>query len=137
VNDDTELAAIRQRRLRELERAAAAGPGPTALTDESFADFVSSHEVALVDFWAAWCAPCRLVAPIVEEVARDYAGRVAVGKVDTDRCPVTAGMFGVTAIPTLAIFRSGKLVDAIVGAVPKARLTSRLERALSAPRSAA
>ncbi len=98
------------------------------LTDDTFADFVRGNRIALIDFWATWCAPCTIVAPHVAAIARDYAGRVAVGKVDTDECPVTASAFGITSIPTLLIFKIGKPVEQIVGAVPRQQITGTLSR---------
>jgi thioredoxin 1 len=135
--EDAELARIREQKRLELESRLGAQPptGPVPLTDATFADFVAQHPLVLIDFWAPWCGPCRVVGPLVEEIAREYSGRVSVGKVDTDSCPVTAGRFGITAIPTLAVFRDGTLVDGVMGAAPKARLTSLVERWLAAPRT--
>jgi len=137
--EDPELTRIRELKRRELEARLDTEPpaGPVPLSDADFADFVARHPLVLIDFWAAWCGPCRIVGPLVEEIAREYAGRVSVGKVDTDRCPVTAGRFGITAIPTLAVFRDGTLVDGVIGAVPKARLTLLVEHWLAVPRTGA
>jgi len=137
--EDLELERIREQKRREIEAKLQGRPpgGPVPLTDATFAEFVTGHPLVLIDFWAVWCGPCRVVGPLVEELAREYAGRVAVGKVDTDRCPVTSRTFGITAIPTLAVFRDGSLVDGVVGAAPKNRLTSMLDRWLGAPRTGA
>ena len=105
--------------------------GPVALTDESFEDEVIRSSVpVLVDFWATWCGPCRMVAPIVEELSQEYAGRLKVGKVDVDSEQKVALEFGIRSIPTLMIFRDGKLADQITGAVPKKHLVEKVEAVL-------
>ncbi len=93
------------------------------LTDTNFEKEVLQSELpVLVDFWAPWCAPCFMVAPAVEEMAREYAGRLKVGKLNVDKAQSVALEYGVMNIPTLAIFRDGKVAETIVGAVPKAQL---------------
>ena len=86
----------------------------------------------LADFWAAWCGPCRMIAPIVEELARDYEGRLNVAKIDVDENPNLASRYGIMSIPTLAVFKDGQLVNTIVGYVPKAELQERIEATLDA-----
>lgn len=101
------------------------------LTDENFAEEIERSEgLSMVDFWAAWCGPCRMVGPVVEQIAVDFAGRVRVGKVDVDSNPATAMRFGIRSIPAILFFRNGTLVDAIVGAVPKPVLARRVEEHL-------
>ncbi len=106
---------------------------PIALTDDNFADeVIESDKPVLVDFWAAWCGPCRMVGPIVEELAGEYEGKVKVGKVDVDAAQKTAGEYGIRSIPTILIFKGGKVADQIIGAVPKAQIVEKLDAALSA-----
>ncbi len=91
-----------------------------AVTDQDFATEIESHEgLAMVDFWATWCAPCRMIAPIVEQLAADYAGKVKVAKLDVDSNQMTAMRFNVRSIPTILFFKNGALVDQVVGAVPR------------------
>ena len=85
----------------------------------------------LADFWAAWCGPCRMIAPIVEELARDYEGRLKVAKIDVDENPGLASRYGIMSIPTLAVFKDGQVVSRIVGSVPKAELQRHIEAVLN------
>ena len=84
----------------------------------------------LVDFWATWCGPCRSISPIVEELAKEFTGRIKMTKLNVDENPATPSQYGVRGIPTLILFKDGKILDQIVGAVPKARLKAMIEKAL-------
>jgi thioredoxin 1 len=97
--------------------------------DADFATTIEQHEgVAVVDLWAEWCGPCRMIGPVVEQLAAEYAGRVRVAKLDVDANPETTVRFGVRSIPTLLFFRNGEVIDRVVGAVPKAALAERFAR---------
>ena len=133
--DDPELAAIRAKKLDRLLSAASAPnftastwSGPIALSDATFPAEVRKPGAILVDFWAEWCGPCHRVAPVLEEVARARADRLRLGKMNVDENPATPSRFGITSIPTMLLFKDGKLVDGIVGAVPKAEIEALLDR---------
>jgi len=101
------------------------------VTDTNFKEEVLESEVpVLVDFWAPWCGPCRMVAPVVEEIADQYDGKVKVVKLNTDENPNVASQYGIRSIPTLMIFKGGQRVDMVVGAVPKTTLANTLEKYL-------
>jgi thioredoxin 1 len=101
------------------------------ITDDNFASEIEGVDgLALVDFWAAWCGPCRMVAPIVEQLASDYEGKLKVGKLDVDANIRTASRFNVRSIPSILFFKDGKLVDTVVGAVPKPVLERKLQQHL-------
>lgn len=101
------------------------------VTDATFKqDVLESELPVLVDFWAPWCGPCRMVAPVVDEIAQQYDGQVKVVKVNTDENPNVASQYGIRSIPTLMIFKGGQRVDMVVGAVPKTTLANTLEKYL-------
>jgi thioredoxin 1 len=113
----------------QAQARAANGRGePVTLTDATFQETVSRPGPVLVDFWAPWCAPCRMVAPAVEQLAREFQGRAVVGKLNVDENPLTQQRYRVMSIPTLYIFKNGQVVDQIVGAQPLAVLQQRLAR---------
>jgi thioredoxin 1 len=94
--------------------------------DDTFANEIEQHAgLAVVDFWATWCAPCRMIAPIVEQLATDYAGKAKVAKLDVDSNQQTAMRFNVRSIPTILFFKDGKLIDQVVGAVPRPTLEAK------------
>ena len=103
------------------------------VTDTSFkAEVLDADVPVLVDFWASWCAPCKMIAPIVEELATEYEGRIKVMKIDIDANPLVPGQVGVKSIPTLLLFRGGEPAPRIVGYQPKASLKSKVEAVLAA-----
>ncbi len=109
-----------------------AGTHPVQVTDDAFAQEIEQHKgLVLVDFWATWCGPCQAVAPIVEQIAQEYDGKVKVAKVDVDENQRTTMRFNVRSIPSLLIFKDGKHVETVVGAVPKAYLVEKITRHLS------
>jgi thioredoxin 1 len=98
------------------------------VTDANFEEIVlQSDKPAIVDFWAEWCGPCRMVSPIVEEISQEYDGKVVVTKLDVDNNPETSGKFGIRNIPTVLFFKNGEIVDKQVGAVPKKKYLEKLE----------
>ncbi|HEX6159131.1 MAG TPA: thioredoxin [Thermoanaerobaculia bacterium] len=100
------------------------------ITDSNFEALVNGGKPVFVDFWAPWCGPCRIVGPIVEELAPNYDGKAVIGKLNVDDNPNVAQRFGVTSIPTLMMFKEGKLVDRMVGAAPKNALQTFIDRNL-------
>ena len=104
-----------------------AGANTVTLTDEGFdSDVLQSDLPVLVDFWAIWCGPCRMMAPVIDEIADDYAGKAKVGKLDVDSNPQSASRYQVRGIPTLLLFKGGEVVEQLVGAVPKERVVEAL-----------
>ena len=102
-----------------------------AFTDAQFdADVLKSDTPVLVDFWATWCAPCLAIAPVLEQLAEEYDGKIKIGKVNVDENPATPSQYGVRGIPTMILFKDGQIVDQLVGAVPKKQVDSLLQKAL-------
>jgi len=138
---DEELESIKKRKLEEMMRGIfgrtekaeptlKASGKPLDLTDATFKKFTEDNPLVVVDCWAPWCGPCRFVSPVVEELARDYEGRIAFGKLNVDQNNRVAIQYGIMSIPTLLVFKNGKLIDQIVGAMPRQRLEPRITRYL-------
>jgi thioredoxin 1 len=105
---------------------------PLEITEDDFEEVVLKSETpVLVDFWAEWCGPCKIIAPVVEELANDYEGRVVVGKVDVDSASEVAGKYGIRSIPSLLIFKDGEVVETIVGAQGKSAIAKKIDAALA------
>jgi thioredoxin 1 len=137
-DEDAEIQSLREKKLVELMRRTRAqlqsgqkyDGKPIILSDATFSSEISKYPVMVVDFWAAWCGPCRTVAPIIEQLAKEYSGRAAFGKLNVDENPLTSSEFQVESIPTLLIFRDGEPVDGIIGAAPKYEIESKLKAQL-------
>jgi thioredoxin 1 len=129
--EDDGLRKIREKRLKEMEaKMKEKKEGHVLLLDqENFSILVKGHHALVVDFWAEWCGPCRMVTPVVEMLAGEFAGRVTFAKCNTDDNPMLSGQFGISAIPTLLFFLDGKLIDRAIGAYPKDALKAKIVKA--------
>jgi len=127
-----EIDEIRKRKMKELEREyfgkKEAIDKPIQVTDKTFDQVIGAHPAVVIDFWAQWCPPCHVIAPIIEELARDYAGKVVFGKLGVDENKTTAVKYGITAVPTLLFFKNGKLIDQVIGAVSKQHLEEKVKK---------
>ncbi len=136
AGEDLELERIRAKKLRELVKRAAGEAteqkeilsAPITVSDASFDQMVQQYPLMVIDCWAAWCGPCRMVAPIIDELSKDYAGKVVFGKLNVDENPKTAMRFDIMSIPTLLIMKNGEEVDRIIGAVPKQSIEAKLRK---------
>jgi thioredoxin 1 len=129
ASDQKELERIREKKLVELrEKKQETVNEPVHVTDLNFNEITRKHPLALIDFWASWCGPCQALAPTIEELAREYAGRIFVGKLNVDENPQTAECFQVFSIPTMLIMKNGVEVDRIVGCVQKKYIEAALRK---------
>lgn len=135
MSDIDELERLKQKKLREMvDRVKGEKQDlpsePIELNDENFKEAIRKYPLLVVDFWAEWCGPCHMIAPIIEELAREYKGKIVFGKLNVDLNNATAMEYGIMSIPTLLIFKNGKLVDQIIGAMPKKILESTITQYL-------
>jgi len=123
-----ELEQIREKKMHELKNQMSTPKieKPIVVSDRNFDQTVKNYPLIVVDCWAAWCAPCRAIAPIVEELAKEYSGKVVFGKLNVDENPETTQRYGVMAIPTLLVMKEGKEVDRVVGILPKNQLEAKV-----------
>ena len=132
-----ELETIRARKLEELVNTMEAPTvtlekkmpaAPIEINDDNFMSLVKDYDLMIVDCWAPWCGPCRMLSPVIEELAKTYSGKVVFGKLNTDDNRRVAAQFGIMSIPTLLFFKNGKHVDTIIGAVPKRVIEDAIRR---------
>jgi thioredoxin 1 len=135
-DEDRELERIKQAKLHEMmkrmssEKQKTFPNEPIEITDATFKEIIQKHPLVVVDCWAPWCGPCRMVAPVIKELARDYAGKILFGKLNVDENPEVSAQYEIMSIPTLLVFKNGKLVDKIVGAMPRQMLEPKITRYL-------
>jgi len=113
-----ELEILRQKRMNEMLKGRKMDK-PIEITDETFKQKIEEHPLIVIDCWAPWCGPCRMVAPVLEQLASEYAGRLKIAKLNVDENPGTASKYGIQSIPTMLLFKNGNLVNSLVGALPK------------------
>jgi thioredoxin 1 len=129
--ENAELKRIRKEKLRRLlGEKTKMSTEPIIVTDSNFDDTIKKHSLMLIDFWAPWCGPCRALHPTIEELTKDYAGKVTIGRLNVDENPNTAESFQVYSIPTMLIMKNGCEVDRIVGLVPKKHIEAVLSKHL-------
>lgn len=115
---------ITNSRPEDMNRAAVATP--ITLNDANFMNAVNKYPILVVDFWAAWCGPCKMVSPVIEQLATELSGKVVFGKLNIDDNPITANTFGIQSIPTITIFKNGRNIDGFVGVISKSQMQSRI-----------
>lgn len=140
MEEDRELEEIKRRKLKEILRRSSekgevtkepAQNEPVDVTDATFTNYIQNHTLTVIDCWAPWCFPCRMISPILEEMARDYTGKIFFGKLNVDENRQVAMQYQTLSIPTILVFKNGKLVDRIVGAMPRRLLEPRITRHLN------
>ena len=126
--EDEELRIINEKRMKKLQQIVNEKEllknikEPLNLDDSNFAQTINKYQLLLVDFWAPWCGPCRMMSPIIDQVGKEYIGKLVVGKVNVDENPNISGQFGISSIPTLILFKRGQAVNNIIGSVSKSRI---------------
>jgi thioredoxin 1 len=133
-----DLEDLKRKKMFELMRKAAEQESkknyptkPVEVTDATFYDFIKQYPVVVVDCWAPWCGPCRMISPVIEELASDYAGKVVFGKLNVDENPAVAAEYGIMSIPTLLFARNGEVVDRLIGAAPRQIIEAKLRQILA------
>jgi len=125
-----ELEEIRKRKMEEILKKNKYPEKPVKLEDGNFDENIRKYPLVVVDFWSEWCPPCKLIAPVVDELAKELSGKAVFGKLNVDENRSLAARFGIMAIPTLLVFRKGEVVDQITGAVPKEQILGSIKKHL-------
>jgi thioredoxin 1 len=138
-DDDEELLTIRAKKLEEMKKKFFDNPKllgdhmpsePITVTEQNFEEVIAKNPLVVIDCWAPWCGPCRMVAPVIEELAKDYEGKILFGKLNTDENQGIAMKYNIMSIPTFLIFKNGELIDRPVGAMPKPALEEAINQHL-------
>ncbi|MHC1631396.1 MAG: thioredoxin [Methanotrichaceae archaeon] len=129
---DEDLENIKKKKLEELKKKinepdVAYPDSPITVTDSSLDELIAKYPLLVLDCWAEWCGPCKMIAPVIKELAKDLKGKVVFGKLDVDQNPRIANKHGIMAIPTMLVFKNGRLIDQMVGAYPKSTLENKLQ----------
>ena len=131
--EDEELKILNEKKMKKLQELINEKEQlknikePLALDDSTFSQTINKFPLTLVDFWAPWCGPCRMMSPIIDEIGKDYLGKLVVGKINVDENPLVAGQFGISSIPTLLLFKRGQAVNKIIGSVSKNKITEMIK----------
>jgi len=126
--EDEELKMLNEKKIKKLQELINEKEQlknikePIVLGDSTFSQTINKFPLTLVDFWAPWCGPCRMMSPIIDEIGKDYLGKLVVGKINVDENPLVAGQFGISSIPTLLLFKRGQAVNKIIGSVSKNKI---------------
>jgi len=139
MSEVDELEAIRSKKLEELMKRFSENTeskkeefisSPVTITDSSFDETIRKHLLVVVDCWAVWCKPCQIIAPVIDAMAKDYAGKIVFGKLNVDENPMISRQYRIMSIPALLIFKNGVLVDKIIGAVPRTSMEPKIRKYL-------
>jgi thioredoxin 1 len=131
--EDEELKLLNERKMKKLQELINEKEQlknikePLVLDDSTFSQTINKFPLTLVDFWAPWCGPCRMMSPIIDEIGKDYLGKLVVGKINVDENPLVAGQFGISSIPTLLLFKRGQAVNKIIGSVSKNKINEMIK----------
>ena len=137
TEENNELLRIRHKKMQELlkgksKRESQVGVlnKPIPVTDTTFEETIQKYPLVVIDCWAPWCGPCHMVSPVLEEIARDYAGRIIIGKLNVDENQETAMKYRIMSIPAMLIFKNGKFIDQVIGAMPREMLEPKITKYL-------
>jgi thioredoxin 1 len=131
--EDEELKILNEKKMKKLQELINEKEQlknikePLVLDDSTFSQAINKFPLTLVDFWAPWCGPCRMMSPIIDEIGKDYLGKLVVGKINVDENPLVAGQFGISSIPTLLLFKRGQAVNKIIGSVSKNKINEMIK----------
>jgi len=131
--EDEELKMLNEKKIKKLQELINEKEQlknikePIVLGDSTFSQTINKFPLTLVDFWAPWCGPCRMMSPIIDEIGKDYLGKLIVGKINVDENPLVAGQFGISSIPTLLLFKRGQAVNKIIGSVSKNKIAEMIK----------
>lgn len=131
--EDEELKILNEKKMKKLQELINEKEQlknikePLVLDESTFSQTINKFPLTLVDFWAPWCGPCRMMSPIIDEIGKDYLGKLVVGKINVDENPLVAGQFGISSIPTLLLFKRGQAVNKIIGSVSKNKINEMIK----------